>query len=114
LYVLIIREKKNWGTENSKGNKTVPAKVATTCTADGHKWAQTDYQSRHCAIDRKDEGTWDDRRRDGLTRFTSRFRKQATRLATPPPFFNMMMMMIIRVYKPEDSKELMYDEQQYY
>jgi hypothetical protein len=29
--------KKNWGTEHSKGNKTVPAKVATTCTEDGHK-----------------------------------------------------------------------------
>ena len=29
--------KKNWGTENSKGNKTVPAKVATTCTEDGDK-----------------------------------------------------------------------------
>ena len=43
--------KKNWGTEHSKGNKTVPAKVATTCTEDG------DYQSRHCAIDQKDIGT---------------------------------------------------------
>ena len=31
-----IREK-NWGTEHSKGNKTVPGKVATTCTEDGHK-----------------------------------------------------------------------------
>jgi hypothetical protein len=29
--------KKNWVTEHSNGNKTVPAKVATTCTADGHK-----------------------------------------------------------------------------
>ena len=28
---------KNWGTEHSKGNKTVPAKVATTCTEDGDK-----------------------------------------------------------------------------
>jgi hypothetical protein len=28
---------KNRGTEHSKGNKTVPAKVATTCTEDGHK-----------------------------------------------------------------------------
>jgi hypothetical protein len=32
-----IRGKKNWGTEHSKGNKTVPAKVATTCTEDGQK-----------------------------------------------------------------------------
>ena len=29
-----IREK-IWGTEHSKGNKTVPAKVATTYTEDG-------------------------------------------------------------------------------
>ena len=29
--------KKNWNTEHSKGNKTVPGKVATTCTEDGHK-----------------------------------------------------------------------------
>jgi hypothetical protein len=29
--------KKNWGTEHSKGNKTVPAKVVTTCTEDEHK-----------------------------------------------------------------------------
>jgi hypothetical protein len=29
--------RKNWGTEHSKGNKTVPAKVATTCTENGQK-----------------------------------------------------------------------------
>jgi len=28
---------KNWSTEHSKGNKTVPGKVAVTCTEDGHK-----------------------------------------------------------------------------
>jgi len=28
---------KNGSTEYSKGNKTVPGKVATTCTEDGHK-----------------------------------------------------------------------------
>ena len=28
---------KHWSTEHSKGNKTVPGKVATTCTEDGHK-----------------------------------------------------------------------------
>ena len=30
---------KNWSTEHtsSKGNKTVPGKVATTCTEDGHE-----------------------------------------------------------------------------
>ena len=27
--------KKNWGTEHSKGDRTVPAKMATTCTEDG-------------------------------------------------------------------------------
>jgi len=30
-------KEKNWSTEHSKGNKTVPEKVATTCTEDGHK-----------------------------------------------------------------------------
>jgi hypothetical protein len=29
--------KKIWGTEHSKGNKRVPAKVATTCTENGQK-----------------------------------------------------------------------------
>jgi hypothetical protein len=28
---------KNWSTEYTKGNKTVPGKVATTRTEDGHK-----------------------------------------------------------------------------
>jgi hypothetical protein len=28
---------KNWGTEHSKGNKTVPEKAATICTEDGQK-----------------------------------------------------------------------------
>ena len=32
-----IREKKNRSREYSKGNKTVPGKVATTHTEDGHK-----------------------------------------------------------------------------
>jgi hypothetical protein len=30
-------ERKNRSTEHSKGNKTVPGKVATTPTEDGHK-----------------------------------------------------------------------------
>jgi hypothetical protein len=38
---------KNWGTKHSKGNKTVPEKVATTSTEDGQKQI----------IDEKDEGT---------------------------------------------------------
>ena len=28
---------KNWSREHSTENKTVPGKVATTCTKDGHK-----------------------------------------------------------------------------
>ena len=32
-----VLDKKNRNTEHSKGNKTVPEKVATTCTEDGHK-----------------------------------------------------------------------------
>ena len=28
---------KNWSTEHSKGNKTVPGKVPTTCTENGHR-----------------------------------------------------------------------------
>ena len=28
---------KNWSAEHGKGNKTVPEKVATTRTEDGHK-----------------------------------------------------------------------------
>ena len=31
-----IREQ-NWSTERSKGDRTVPAKMATTCTEDGQK-----------------------------------------------------------------------------
>ena len=27
----------NWSTVHSKGNKTSPGKVATTCTEDGHR-----------------------------------------------------------------------------
>ena len=45
---------KNGSKEYSKGNKTVPVKVATTCTQDGQ---QTDYQNKHCNINQKDEGT---------------------------------------------------------
>jgi hypothetical protein len=54
----------NWGTEHSKGNKTVPAKVATTRTVG---WTQIDYRNRHCIIDQKNEVTWDDLERDGRT-----------------------------------------------
>jgi hypothetical protein len=48
-----IRQK-NGGTEHSKGNKTVPEKVATTRTEDGHN---IEYQNKHYNINQKDEGT---------------------------------------------------------
>ena len=32
-----VLDKKNGSTEHSKRNKTVPEKVATTCTEDGHR-----------------------------------------------------------------------------
>jgi len=43
----------NGSTEHSKGNKTVPGKVATARTEDG----QIEYQNKHCNINQKDEGT---------------------------------------------------------
>jgi hypothetical protein len=55
-------------------------------------WTQTDYQSRHCAKDQKDEGTDYDRGRDGLTKFTFRIKEQAAHLT--PFFLNMMMTML--------------------
>ena len=68
---------KNGGTEHSRGNKTVPEKVATPHTEDGHKQKQ---QNKHYNIDQKDEGTQDDRRRDGGTNFILRIKEQETRL----------------------------------
>ena len=41
-------------TEHISGNKTVPEKVATTRTEDGHK---TEYQNKHYNINQRDEGT---------------------------------------------------------
>ena len=61
--------RKNGNTEHSKGSKTVPEKVATTCTEDGHRqttksgynmyreWTQTNYQNKHYNINQKDEVT---------------------------------------------------------
>jgi hypothetical protein len=43
-------------------------------------WTQIDCQNRHCIVDRKDKGTWDDRGRDGRTNFTLRIKEQETRL----------------------------------
>jgi len=50
------------------------------------KWLQnvqridTDYQNKHYNINQKDEGTLDDRERDGGTNFIWRIKKQETRL----------------------------------
>jgi hypothetical protein len=43
-------------------------------------WTQIAYQNRHCIIDQKGEGTWDDGGGDGKTNFTLRIKEQATRL----------------------------------
>ena len=37
---------KNVRTENSKGNKTVPENVATTCTEDGHRLTKQELQQK--------------------------------------------------------------------
>jgi len=43
-------------------------------------WTQTDYQNKHYNINQKDEGTYDDRGRDGGTNFILRIKEQETRL----------------------------------
>ena len=43
-------------------------------------WTQTDYQNKHYSINQKDEGTQDDRGRDGGTNFILRIKEQETRL----------------------------------
>jgi len=43
-------------------------------------WTQTDYQNKHYSINPKDEGTLDDRGRDGGTNFILRIKEQETRL----------------------------------
>jgi hypothetical protein len=40
----------------------------------------TDYQNKHYNINQKDEGTQDDRERDGGTNFIWRVKEQETRL----------------------------------
>ena len=67
---------KNRSREYSKGNKTVPGKVATTRTENG----QIEYQNKHYNINQKDEGTQDDRGRDGGINFILRIKEQETRL----------------------------------
>jgi hypothetical protein len=41
-------------------------------------WIQTDYQNKHYNINQKDEGTWEDRGRDGGTKFILRIKEQET------------------------------------
>ena len=43
-------------------------------------WTQTDYQNKHYSINQKDEGTQDDRGRDGGTNFILRIKEQETHL----------------------------------
>ena len=43
-------------------------------------WTQTDYQNKYCNINQKDEGTLDDRGRDGGTNFILRIKEQETSL----------------------------------
>jgi hypothetical protein len=42
-----------WGTEHSKGNKTVPKNGYNTYRG----WTQIEYQNKHYNIDQKDEET---------------------------------------------------------
>ena len=44
-------------------------------------WTQIEYQNKHYNINQKDEGTWDDRGRDGRTNFILRIKEQETRLS---------------------------------
>jgi hypothetical protein len=66
--------RKKTGTQ--KGNKTVPAKVATICTEDGHRLPKQALWYRPKG--RRSLG------RDGQTKFTVRIKEQATHLT---PFF---------------------------
>jgi hypothetical protein len=47
--------KKNRSTEYSKGNKTVPGKVASTRRYRG--WTQMEHQNKRYNINQKEEGT---------------------------------------------------------
>ena len=54
LRITKLDKEKNQCIRHSKGNKTVPEKVATTRTEDGHK--QT-TKNKHYNINQKDGGT---------------------------------------------------------
>jgi hypothetical protein len=56
---------KTWGTEDSKGNKTVPTKMVTTRTEDGHK-QNTKTSTTYRPKGRRNIGRLRKRRRDQL------------------------------------------------
>ena len=68
---------KNGSTEHSKGNKTVPEKSGYNAYGG---WTQIEYQNKHYNVDHKDEGTQDDRGRDGGTNFILNIKEQEARL----------------------------------
>ena len=43
-------------------------------------WIRIEYQNKHYNINQKDEGTWDNRGRDGGTNFILRIKEQETHL----------------------------------
>ena len=55
-------------------------------------WTQTDYQNKHYNINQKDEGTLDDRGRDGGINFILRIKEQETRLNLQEHDDDVMMM----------------------
>ena len=74
---------KNGSREYSNGNKTVPGKVATTHTEDGYN---TGYLNKHYNVNQKDEGTQDDRGKDGGTNSILRIKEQESHLILPEHF----------------------------
>jgi len=50
------------------------------CLQHAQRMDTIEYQNKHYNIEQKDEGTLDDRRRDGGTNFILRIKKQETRL----------------------------------
>jgi hypothetical protein len=69
---------KHGGTEHSKGNKTVAYQKKWLQHV--QRWTLTEYRNKHCDIDQKDEGTWDDQGRDGGTNCILRIKELETRL----------------------------------
>ena len=51
-------------------------------------WTQTDYQNKNYNINQKDEGTQDDRGRDGGTNFILRIKGQETRITLQEYYYD--------------------------